>query len=71
MEQAEQVSDVPPVEYVIDPHAVHVPELDVNLCPALHFVHFPVLLSHVLHDDGQAVHVVAVFPSEYVNPVHD
>ena len=41
MEQAVQVSDVPPVEYVIDPHAVHVPVVfvyddpDAYLDPAL------------------------------------
>ena len=43
----EQEAVVPPVEYVNDAHAVHLPL--ANLYPALHVVQTPVVVAHAEH----------------------
>ena len=63
--------NVPPSENVIDPHCVHVPELEMNLYPALQVVHFPVVTVQAVQLDEHEVQVVAVPPSEYVIAPHD
>ena len=62
-----QVVDVPPVEYVNDPQAVHFPL--TNLYPALHVLQTPVVVEHAEHP-LHAVHDFAVPPVEYVNDPH-
>ena len=56
--------EVPPVEYVNDPQAVHLPL--TNLYPALHVLQTPVVVEHAEHP-LQVSHFVIAPPVEYVN----
>ena len=46
--------EVPPVEYFPSAQAVHVPLLESNPYPALHFVHLPVDAEHAEQVDEQS-----------------
>ena len=58
-----QVGDVPPSEYVIEPHKLHFPFS--NLYPSLHDVQIPVDVEQAVQPE-QLVHEEVVPPVEYV-----